>query len=155
LVVVLLFGLAFFTVHFGGFHYVHSTFLSMFFPLDVKAPRHGGFPNMAMYAEVVRRYWIFLPVAFLAERDAFRGKISSLDTAVTSEAIAQRKRLASAGGMTEPYKNVMRMHLLIFFFVGAHFLHLENFLVYAVVYAVYFFPWRVLRTPTTVAAACG
>jgi len=146
LTVVLLFGLAFFTVHFGGFHYVHSVFLNSFFPLNVPAqPRHG-FPNLAAYLEVVRRYWIFLPVAFLAERDAFRSGIGFPDTAVTAGASTQRKRVASGGGMMEPYKNVMRMHLLIFFFAAAHFLRLENFLVYAVVYAVYFFPWRLLRS---------
>jgi hypothetical protein len=36
------------------------------------------------------------------------------------------------------------MHLLIFFFAFAHFAGLDNFAVYAVVYAVYFFPWRML-----------
>ncbi len=43
------------------------------------------------------------------------------------------------------YRNVVRMHLLIFFFVGAAILHLEGVPVYAVVYAVFFFPWRLLR----------
>jgi hypothetical protein len=45
----------------------------------------------------------------------------------------------------QPYKNVVRMHLLIFFFAFAHFARLENFFVYAVVYAVYFFPWRLVK----------
>jgi hypothetical protein len=40
---------------------------------------------------------------------------------------------------------VVRLHLLIFFFAAAHFLKLESFLVYAVVYAVYFFPWRLVK----------
>jgi len=58
---------------------------------------------------------------------------------------------AKAGGkkpgdsFMEPYKNVVRMHGLIFFFAFAHFARLENFFVYAVVYAVYFFPWRLVR----------
>jgi hypothetical protein len=50
---------------------------------------------------------------------------------------------------SEPYKNVLRMHVLIFFFFFAHFAKLENFAVYAVVYAAYFFPWRLLRRPKT------
>ena len=53
--------------------------------------------------------------------------------------------MASGGGMMEPYKNVVRMHVLIFFFAFAHFARLENFFVYAVVYAVYFFPWRLVQ----------
>jgi len=67
---------------------------------------------------------------------------------VTVEAIAARKfrnaKSGLGGGMMAPYKNVIRLHLLIFFFAGAHFLKLDSFLVYAVVYAVYFFPWRLL-----------
>jgi hypothetical protein len=37
------------------------------------------------------------------------------------------------------------MHLLIFFFGFCHILKIESFLVYAVVYSVYFFPWRELK----------
>jgi len=133
--------LAFFTVHFGGFHFVHSVFLNAFFPISDRR----GFPGMEVYLEVLRRYWFFLPVAFLAERAAFKLPDNAPpDTSVTAEATARRKAQAGSSGMMAPYKNVVRMHLLIFFFVFAHFMHLENFAVYAVVYAVYFFPWRLL-----------
>lgn len=145
-----LFLLAFFTVHFGMFHYVHSVFLGSFFPVT-EGPRPS---QWATYAEVVRRYWIFLPVAFIAERQAFRlapqPPPGPPDTAVTPEAIAARKarnakKNAAMSGMMAPYRNVVRMHLLIFFFAAAHFARLENFAVYAVVYAVYFFPWRLVK----------
>jgi hypothetical protein len=136
-----LFAVAFFTVHFGGFHFVHSTFLNHFFPI---APgRRGAFIDVGLYAEVLRRYWWFLPVAFLAERQAFGRTMPDSDVAVTPAAIARRK--ARGDVMIAPYKNVIRMHLLIFFFAFAHFAHLESFLVYAIVYAVYFFPWRLVR----------
>ena len=137
-----LFGLAFFTVHFGGFHFVHSVFLNAFFPIGGGPSR--GFAMMPVYVEVVRRYWWFLPVAALAERAAFLPRAPGpADTAVTPEAI--KARFARGDTMMEPYKNVVRMHLLIFFFAFAHFARLENFAVYAVVYAAYFFPWRLLR----------
>lgn len=151
-----LFLLAFFTVHFGMFHFVHSVFLESFFPVNGSHRGMSG-PHVSIYIEVVKRYAIFLPLAFLAERQAFRfspAPVSSAppDTAVTAEAIAARKaRNARAGGMNgmmAPYKNVVRMHLLIFFFAAAHFARFENFAVYAVVYAVYFFPWRLLRAPS-------
>ena len=45
-----LFLLAFFTVHFGGFHFVHSVFLSLFFPIGPGPAK--GFPGLAMYVEV-------------------------------------------------------------------------------------------------------
>ena len=137
-----LFMLAFFTVHFGGFHFIHSVFLNEFFPIS-----HGhGSPGIATYLEVLRRYWFFLPVAFLAERAAFHlPNETSLDTSVTAKAIARRKAQEPVSAMIGPYKNVVRMHLLIFFFAFAHFMRLESFAIYAVVYAVYFFPWRLLK----------
>lgn len=142
-----LFALAFFTVHFGGFHFVHSVFLAQFFPIDASAAAQHRFPNFSTYAEVFRRYWMFIPVAFLAERSGFQRRAPAVrDTAVTPEAIARRKKQQADGGaIMAPYKNVIRMHLLIFFFAAAHVLRWENRWVYAVVYAVYFFPWRVLR----------
>jgi hypothetical protein len=118
-----LFMLAFFTVHFGMFHVIHSVFLNHFFPAVDNAPR--GFPKMAVYLHVLRAYWPFVIVAAVAERSAFR----------------LRQGFGANGGFAEPYSNVLRMHLLIFFFAFAHFLKLENMVVYAVVYAFYFFPW--------------
>lgn len=144
-----LFLLAFFTVHFGGFHFVHSAFLNSFFPISPEAVR--SMPGPALYLEVFRRYWWFLPAAAIAERAAFRlnpdEPTGPPDTAVTPDAIARRLAKPRQGftGMMAPYKNVVRLHLLIFFFAAAHFAKLDNFLVYAVVSAVYFFPWRLLK----------
>jgi len=39
----------------------------------------------------------------------------------------------------------VRLHLLIFFFAFASIAKVGGFAVYAVVYAVYFFPWRLVR----------
>jgi hypothetical protein len=133
-----LFLLAFFTVHFGMFHLVHSVFLSLFFPV---APRGDGFVNLSLYTEVASRYWMFLPVAALAERDHFHRPAPATNAKEAFSAFTGKQ----GGAMMSPYKNVVRLHLLIFFFAAAHFLELDHFLVYAVVYAVYFFPWRLLR----------
>jgi hypothetical protein len=145
-----LFVIAFFTVHFGGFHFVHSVFLADFFPVSKTAGKL--WPGLQTYAEIFQRYWIFLPAAFIAERSGFSAapKVKD-DGAVTAEAIAARKaRNAAKGGgmgdeMAAPYKNVIRMHLLIFFFAGVSMFKLDHFAVYAVVYAAYFFPWRLVR----------
>jgi len=82
----------------------------------------------------------------VAERQAFKPATPNPadDTAVTAAAIKARKTRGS-DKMMGPYKNVIRLHLLIFFFAFASFAKMENFLVYAVVYAVYFFPWRLLK----------
>jgi hypothetical protein len=142
-----LFLLAFFTVHFGGFHYVHSHFLNGFFPIDGPAAGRGGTANMDTYLEVARRYWTFLPAAFLAERAAFVNR-----PALVPIMNSASKTQASAA-MLAPYRNVVRMHLLIFFFAFAHFAGVDSFVVYAIVYAVYFFPWRLIRHNTTATAA--
>lgn len=157
--------LAFFTVHFGGFHYVHSQFLVSYFPVTAANARYGG-AGWATYVTVARRYWRFLPAAFLAERGAFftaktplpaspvtssaRSFAKSLPTSsATSSATSSDTLSATRGGlMSEPYRNVLRMHALIFFFAFAHFARLDNFVVYAVVYATYFFPWRLVRRPS-------
>lgn len=62
-----LFYLAFFTTHFGFFHYIQSELLLGLYPLG------GGFTRMnaATFAEVLRRYAWALPSAFLARRHAF------------------------------------------------------------------------------------
>jgi hypothetical protein len=138
------FMLAFFTVHFGGFHYVHSQILLAFFPIDVPGVAHSGWAGRSTYIEVLRRYWVFLPSAFLSHRAVFLRTPMTLDPDRILSSLAGRDR-GKGGAFAEPYKNVLRMHGLIFFFFFAHFAHLENFAVYAVVYAVYFFPWRLVR----------
>lgn len=144
-----LFVLAFFTMHFVGFHYVHASFLWSFFPVGADYDGARPLQGAALFREVARRYWIFLPPAFLAERSAFfRQPAPARDVSVTAKAIAARKTALlrqPASRLMLPYQKVIRMHLLIFFFAFAHFMRLDNFAVYAVVYAVYFFPWRLLR----------
>ncbi len=99
--------------------------------------------RMSTYVEIARRYWIFLPSAFLAHRGAFLRKPLSLTRDMSISSLGDSHKFGDL--FSEPYRNVMRMHFLIFFFFFAHFAGLENFAVYAVVYAVYFFPWRLVR----------
>lgn len=142
--------LAFFTVHFGMFHFVHSVFLNAFFP--VVGQSRG--PSLGLYGEVVARYWWFVPLAFLAERHAFRADDDEeAQTGGKSRPLSRReaKSQQPAARIMRPYKNVIRLHVLIFFFAAAHFARLDNFFVYAVVYAVYFFPWRLVAKNPAVA----
>lgn len=142
LLVGVAFFLGFFTIHFGGFHYIHSQILISFFPIEAGHGRSTD-ANMATYIEIARRYWPFLPSAFIAHRAAFMRKPLSLGPGSSISQLGGNQKFATL--FTEPYRNVTRMHLLIFFFFFAHFARLENFAVYAVTYAVYFFPWRLLR----------
>ncbi len=140
--------IAVFTVHFGIFHAAHAGILSQFFPLF---PEHKqkGFIDFTLLAEVVRRYGWFVPVALIAERQAFRLPAvppEPPEMSVKAPDIAARKTRQAIGSslVFRPYVNVVRLHLLIFFFAAVHFAQLESFAVYAIVYAVYFFPWRLV-----------
>ena len=144
IVVVAAFMLAFFTVHFGGFHYVHSQILLYFFPISAPGSASHGWAGKAIYLEIFRRYWIFLPAAFLSHRTAFTRKPFELDHDRLLQTFAGPGN-KNRDIFAEPYRNVLRMHALIFFFFLAHFMGLENFAVYAVIYVVYFFPWRLVR----------
>jgi hypothetical protein len=135
--------LAFFTIHFGGFHYGHSQFLISFFPVDLPGSGRTSHAGMSTYIEIARRYWPFLPSAFLAHRAAFLRKPLLLAPKLSAGSFGDHSSITSI--VSEPYRNVIRMHMLIFFFFFAHVARLENFAVYAVVYAVYFFPWRLVR----------
>ncbi|NLF15980.1 MAG: hypothetical protein GX595_01815 [Lentisphaerae bacterium] len=162
-----LFTLAFFSVHFCGFHAGHSVFLNQFFPLE-GVPKDGfgrAFVNppllwLMAWKHLLRPYGLFLIPAILSERDAILGPIRRAwrtpldatppDSARADEppAEAPRRRPKPQGlneAMVRPYANVVRMHLLIFFFAFCHAANLDSFIVYAVVYAVYFFPWRTVK----------
>lgn len=135
-----LFLLAFFTFHFGMFHFVHSMFLNLFSPVfETQAP---GFATSSLYLHVLGAYWPFVLVAAVAERRAFLRPAPLLIGPKTGGGPAAKK---PGDTFMEPCKNVVRMHALIFFFAFAHFARLENFFVYAIVYAVYFFPWRLVK----------
>ena len=173
------FFLAFFSVHFGGFHSIHAVFLGGFFPLE-GVPTDDfsdGFMNppkliYLVFKHLMHPYGIFIIPAFIAERkhiftalhDAISevregkkyirerlkaGNLEDWDDEESEDDDRQPKKGAKAGGigaaMGRPYVNVIRMHMLIFFFAFSHALKLDSFLVYAVVYFVYFFPWREIK----------
>jgi hypothetical protein len=156
-----LFFLGFFSLHFCGFHAGHSVFLRHFFPVE-GMPSDGfgrAFMNppllwLLVFRHLMEPYGLFLIPAIIAERQhVFLPLIRAVKTAHTEMTMdglvvdrAGRKPGKNSNpvgdAMGRPYINVVRMHLLIFFFAFCHALKVDSFLVYAVVYAVYFFPWR-------------
>lgn len=158
---VTIFLLGFFTFHFCGFHAGHAIFLSQFFPLE-NIPRDAfsdTFTSPLKLAKIVFEnfimpYGFFLVPVIISERHhIFRPfksvgnlKPAHISSSLTQEQIKEEEtnRLGEQFGMAmvRPYINVVRMHLLIFFFAFCYFLKIHSFIIYATVYFVYFFPWQ-------------
>jgi len=145
-----LFLLGFFSLHFCGFHAGHSVFLNLFFPLP-GLPETGfgeAFMNpfllwKGVFQHLMNPYGWFLIPALVAER---KGILGPFRNTTDPDFFATAARKDAIGDMiTGPYRNVIRMHLLIFFFGGCHFLQIDSFAIYVVVSAVYFFPWSELK----------
>jgi hypothetical protein len=157
-----LFFLGFFSLHFCGFHAGHAVFLSVFFPLkgfsmDVFS---SAFMNPFLLWKTVFRhilpvYGLFLIPTILAERNhVFAALSAALATGREISGTSRAKDAVKSGlgsqkplqdSFTRPYLNVIRMHILIFFFAISHALKVDSFFVYAVVYSVYFFPWNAFQ----------
>ena len=126
-----LFLLAFFTVHFGMFHFVHGIFLNGFFPLIDEGK---GFPNgFALLGAALVAYWPMVVATFLSRYTDLPFKGESL----------MNKKGQNGAAFMKPYANVIRMHLLIFVFAGLHAANLSDLAIYPVL-LFYFFPWSVI-----------
>lgn len=165
------FFLGFFSLHFCGFHAGHSVFLQHFFPV-AGVPQDGfgeAFINpprlwRLVFQHLMKPYGLFLIPAIVAERQYVFRALTQAVKAVRECAAPHGTGADGKGGglgvsmgdvMGRPYLNVMRMHVLIFFFAFCHALKVEPFLVYTVVYTVYFFPWREVKAWRKDAAAAG
>lgn len=167
-----LFVLGFFSLHFCGFHAGHSVFLNGFFPIEGMPDEGFGaaFMNppllwLLVFKHLMAPYGIFLIPAIMAERKhIFQPIIKAVATVRDKQAKIEIASIEPSGSNAEeigkktkkggqvlgdamgrPYLNVVRMHLLIFFFGFCHALKIESFVVFAVVYSVYFFPWAEIK----------
>jgi len=112
------FALALFTVHFGMFHFVHSVILNAFFPLRPETQNEFLTPVVALDL-TLKSYWPMV--------------LASLASRVMDFELKEAK-------VEKAYTNVVRMHILIFVFVGLHAAGLRQYALYPVL-LFYFFPW--------------
>ena len=123
---MVLFVIGFFTLHFVGFHYGHSFFLHLFFPiLEGGREAYGGGlrPFWGLTTTVLRAYWPLVLICAFSRWDAVLRAWKSQGAAI----------------MGTPYLNVLRMHATIFGVAIAAMLGLEGLLLY-VVLILQFFP---------------
>lgn len=98
---VMLFFLAFFSVHFGLFHLVHAVFLNEFFPLiDWGDQRPGLIEQALTYLQrCFQSYPLFLLLCLLSHLPSLIGMV--------------RGTGGGAGMLIKPYGNVIKLHLMI------------------------------------------
>jgi L-asparagine transporter-like permease len=123
-----IFMLGFFSIHFLGFHFIHSIFLNGFFPLIKdspfgKTPQDVFFLFKSLVIKATYSYWPFIVV-------------SALSRLKTYLAAFNRR---GADSMFYPYANVIRMHVMIFIFAFMWMAQLKSFILY-IVLVFYFFP---------------
>lgn len=125
-----LFLLGFFTIHFLGFHFVHSLFLNGFFPLFPESASGQINPNEFLLFKnlvftTIKNYWSFIVASALSRIGAYRTAF-------------QKTELGPSVGFA--YINVVRMHVLIFIVAFMSGLGLQRFFLYAILF-LYFFPF--------------
>jgi len=122
-----LFVIAFFSVHFIMFHFVHSVFLNLFFPLYGDGT---DFPRLLPVVGIcIVRYW---PVVLFS---AITQLTSFLEVAEST----------GSNFLSMPYRNVVKMHISIFVFAGLSFTNISGLALYYVL-ILYFFPFGSLKT---------
>ncbi len=122
------FMLAFFTVHFGMFHFIHGLFLNGFFPLVTASPAGKGPAQVfgivgACAGEALARYWPFVGASALSGLPGYARAWATTDGSM----------------MVRPYLNVIRMHVMIFVFGFLSVAGLQSYALYPLL-AVYFLP---------------
>lgn len=128
---VAIFLIAFFTIHFGMFHFVHGVFLSSFFPIEgMKYPNSPwDLPRFAIVLAFI--HWQFVVASAISQFFRLSSK---------AENISKNTDIFFG-----PYKAVIRMHLMIFVFAFLQMMKADHFIFYAVTLFAYFFPWQIFR----------
>ncbi len=125
-----IFMLAFFSVHFLGFHFVHSIFLNGFFPIISNSPFGKNIGETGIYAfslagTALVNYWPFVLASVASRLNEFRDAANPDGKNV----------------LFKPYINVVKMHIMIFVFAGLGATGLAGYAMYPLL-VLYFFPFR-------------
>ncbi len=120
--------LVFFTFHFGMFHFVHSVFLNLFFPLFPMAKKNS--PDVPLFiVTALKLYWPVVLANLIVKWPDFQA--ASFDPVHGKDVLMK------------PYSTVVKIHILIFVFAGMSAVHLSRFAMYPIL-LFFFFPWQLL-----------
>lgn len=146
----LLFIIPFFTIHFGGFHSVHAMFLNDFAPIEgiiiEGIPVLSNIPFFHKFPDVPRLLSMYWPIVLATAINEFYN-VKKQPENTRRKVPKKRKKKSkydqkhSFQGMMAPYKNVIKIHLLIFALAGLKAANIKGFTLYAVVFTFFFFPF--------------
>ncbi len=150
---VLLFTIGLTTFHFCSFHSGHAEILNHFFPLDaevdpdfIKAFTSPPLLWKKTAQYVLPAYGAFVLPALIAERGAF---LTAAHPLLSRYRAFDRLKIEAPKSdqsyMVMPYRNVMKMQLTIFGLAMASHFSFDSVPIYALIYALYFFPWGRFR----------
>lgn len=128
-----LFLLAFFSFHFGFFHWGHAQFLTAM--LDW--PEASQF-SVHLVPEIFAKYWPIVLAGLLFRLPDLHAYLSR-----RFETMSRRQDVGKAAGdaMALPYAGVIRLHLAIFGLFGLAMLELPELPMFALAYAWFFLPF--------------
>jgi len=128
-----LFLLAFFSFHFGFFHWGHAQFLTAF--LDW--PEGSDF-SIGLVPEIFASYWPIVLAGLLFRLPDLRAYMGQ-----RFENLSRKQDVEKAAGdaMKLPYAGVVRLHLAIFGLFGLAMLNLPELPTFALAYAWFFLPF--------------
>lgn len=116
--------IAFFTVHFGGFHFVHGIFLNLFFPIQEVS--QGDLPNFFIIIKTcLTTFWPVILLSMLMQIKNFQQII-----------LFPEKDL-----LAMPYKNVVKMHISIILFAFLSKARVND-IILPYLLILYFFPFQ-------------
>lgn len=127
--------LLFSVLHFGGFHLVHSLFLTALFPL-VPATEFGF---GAHCLQVLQTCWPWLLAAACAEHSLLTDVPVVRLARYTADRARRPQNLFGLDPMAA-YRNVLRMHLLLLALMPLWHAGVPGFVLYGLAYTVYFWP---------------
>lgn len=119
------FTIGFFSVHFLFFHYIHSVFLNLFFPIYGSGSSAGFPPFLPVIGLCLKRYW---PVILLSAATQLPNFIHVAQT-------------TNSNFISMPYRNVIKMHISIFVFAGLSFANISSLTLYYLL-ILYYFPYE-------------
>lgn len=135
-----LFNLAFFSVHFLGFHFGHAVFMQSLFPhpeiavLKKTVGLETYFDLLKYLQPLLLCYWPIIVQKLIYD-------FPNLGRFLNFKGLSSDSDESRQMGFFQAYINVVKIHILIFILVGLNAIHTDQYLTYVIIFSIFFFPF--------------